>query len=91
MYRASSGPSEDLETFSRERQVFSTIPNLFPRSGTQGEQISDIQNRHTESPQTIQMSGFRNTNPLPFERFVGTFRRHVNEPLLLSVNEVIPE
>jgi hypothetical protein len=50
-------------------------------------QILDFQNRHTETPQVSQAVGFHSTNPLPFERFVGTFRRHVNEPLPLSVNE----
>jgi hypothetical protein len=38
-----------------------------------------------------QMSGFHDSNPLPYERFVGTFRRHVHEPLPLSVNEYMLE
>lgn len=53
----------------------------------QGMQILDFQNRHTEKPQVSQMAGWHSTNPLPYERFVGTFHRHVNEPLPLSVNE----
>lgn len=90
MYRTTAGPGHDLETFSYEHN-FRTLPNLFPLSGVQGEQVLDFQNRHTEAPQVSQMSGFHSTNPLPYERFVGPFRRHVNEPLPLSVNEVMFE
>lgn len=87
----STGPNEDLEVLSYERGQFSGLPPNFPNTGVQGEQILDFQNRHTESPQVSQMSGFHSTNPLPFERFVGPFRRHVNEPLPLSVNETMYE
>lgn len=90
MYRRTAGPGHDLEIFAYQRHGFSGLPNLFPSSGVQGEQIGDFQNRHTESPQTLQMGNLRNTN-LSFERFVGTFHRHVNEPLPLSVNEFVPE
>lgn len=86
-----TGPNEDLETFSYTRKAYLDLPNLFPNSGQQGMQLLDFQNRHTEAPQTSQMSGFHSTNPLPYERFVGTFRRHVNEPLPLSVNELMFE
>lgn len=88
MYRVTRGPGHDLEVFSYERGGFSTLPNLFPRSGSQAEQILDFQNRHTESPQVSQMSGFPVSNPLPYERFVGKFHRHIHEPLPLSVNEL---
>lgn len=89
MYRRTAGPGHDLEVFSYEREAFSTLPNLFPNSGLQAEQILDFQNRHAEAPQASQMAGFHDTNPLPYERFVGQFHRHVNEPLPLSVNEVL--
>lgn len=91
MYRVLTGPNHDLEMFSYERGAFVTLPNLFPMAGMQAEQIGDFQNRHTETPQVSQMSGFPTTNPLPYERFVGTFRRHINEPLPLSVNEIMFE
>lgn len=89
MYRRTPGPSDDLEVFAYERRDFDSLPNSFPRSGMQGEQILDFQNRHVESAQTWQMVGFHDTNDLCFERFVGQFHRHVNEPLPLSVNEVM--
>ena len=91
MYRSTAGPGHDLEVFSYERGAFVSLPNLFPNSGVQGEQCLDFQNRHTEDSQVFQMSGFHDTNPLPYERFVGPFRRHINEPLPLSVNEVMYE
>lgn len=91
MYRRTPGPGHDLEVFSYERKAFVSLPNLFPMSGKQGVQLLDFQNRHTEAPQVSQMSGFHSTNPLPFERFVGPFRRHVHEPLPLSVNETMYE
>lgn len=87
MFRA-RGPNHDLEVFSYERRSFVTLPNVFPNSGQQGMQILDFQNRHTEKPQTSQMVGFPTTNPLPYERFVGPWTRHVNEPGFLSVNEL---
>lgn len=86
-----TGPNDDLEVFSYERKAYTTLPNQFPLSGQQGIQLLDFQNRHTEDTQTTQMSGFPTTNRLPYERFVGTFRRHVNEPLPLSVNELMLE
>lgn len=89
MYRRTAGPSHDLEMFAYERQSYVTLtPPIVSR---QAEQLLDFQNRHTEDPQVSQMTGYHTTNPLPFERFVGTFRRHVNEPLPLSVNEVMHE
>lgn len=91
MFRHSTGPNSDLEIFSYERGAFVTLPNVFPLSGMQGIQLLDFQNRHAEGAQTAQMSGFPDTNPLPFERFVGPFHRHVNEPLPLSVNEAMFE
>lgn len=91
MYRVTRGPGHDLEVFSYERGAFVTLPNNFPNSGRQGMQLLDFQNRHTENPQTSQMAGFKDTNPLPYERFMGTFHRHVNEPLPLSVNEQVYE
>lgn len=91
MYRRTAGPGHDLEVFSYERKAFVTLPNLFPMSKQQGMQLLDFQNRHTEAPQVAQMTGFQTTNPLPFERFVGPFHRHVNEPLPLSVNETMYE
>ena len=91
MYRRTAGPGHDLEVFSYQRKQFDSLPNHFPNSGIQGMQILDYQNRHTESAQVSQAVGFHATNPLPFERFVGTFRRHVNEPLPLSVNEQLLE
>lgn len=90
-YRSTPGPGHDIEVFSYENRAYVTLPNLFPNSGTQAEQILDFQNRHSEAPQVSQMSGFHDSNPLPYERFVGTFRRHVNEPLPLSVNEYMYE
>lgn len=91
MYRRTAGNPEDKELFAYEAGKFSTNPNAFPNSGMQGMQLLDFQNRHTESPQTTQMAGFHFTNPLPRERFMGTFHRHVNEPLPLSVNELVFE
>jgi hypothetical protein len=88
MYRRTAGPGHDLEVFSYERKAFDTLPNQFPNSGMQGMQILDFQNRHADTAQTSQMAGWHSTNPLPYERFVGTFHRHVNEPLPLSVNEL---
>jgi hypothetical protein len=82
-----TGPGDDIEFFSYENQAFVTLPNQFPLSGQQGIQLLDFQNRHTEAPQTSQMLGFHSTNPLPYERWHGTFVRHINEPLPLSVNE----
>lgn len=90
MYRSTAGPGHDLEVFSYQRQSFVTLPNPLPFR-QQAEQILDHQNRHTESPQVLQMTGFHISNPLPFERFVGPFRRHVHEPLPLSVNEIMFE
>lgn len=87
-YRKTAGPGHDLEVFSYEQKAFVSLPNMFPNSGMQGEQILDFQNRHTSQPQISQMAGWHSTNPLPYERFVGTFHRHVNEPLPLSVNEL---
>jgi hypothetical protein len=83
-----AGPGYDLETAAYKNGCFSALQNLLPLSGMQGIQLFDSQNRHTESTQTSQMAGWHNTNSLPFERFVGTFTRHVNEPLPLSVNEL---
>jgi hypothetical protein len=37
------------------------------------------------------MAGYHSTNPLPYERFVGPYKRHVHEPLPLSVNEQVYE
>ena len=93
MYRRTAGPGHDLEVFSYERKAFVTLPqpNIPLPFKQQGEQILDFQNRHTEAPQVRMMSGFHTTNPLPFERFVGPFHRHVNEPLPLSVNETMYE
>lgn len=93
MYRTTTGPGHDLEVFSYERKAFVTLPrpNIALPFGQQGQQILDFKNRHTEAPQVSQMSGFHTTNPLPFERFVGPFLRHVNEPLPLSVNETMFE
>lgn len=91
MYRSTPGPGHDLESFSYDRGAFVTLPNQFPLSGQQGSQILDFQNRHTENAQTAQMSGFHTTNPLPYERFMGTFHRHVNAALPLSVNEAVYE
>lgn len=88
MYRRTAGPGHDLEVFSYEQKAFVTLPNQFPNSGVQGVQLLDFQNRHTETPQIAQAVGWHTTNPLPYERFVGTFQRHVNEPLPLSVNEL---
>jgi hypothetical protein len=90
-YHKTTGPGFDLERFAFERSCYNTLPNQFPKSGMQGEQILDVQNRHTESPQVSQMAGWHTTNPLPRERFIGTFHRHVNEPLPLSVNELMFE
>jgi hypothetical protein len=91
MYRSTAGPGHDLEVFSYERKAFVTLPNpaMATPFGQQGEQLLDFQNRHTASPQVAQMSGFHTTNPLPSERFVGPFRRHIHEPLPLSVNEIV--
>lgn len=89
MYRSTAGPGHDLETFSYERSAYVTLTP--PIVSKQAEQLLDFQNRHTEAPQVAQMSGFHTTNPLPYERFIGTFRRHVNEPSPLSVNEVMYE
>lgn len=86
-----AGPGYDLETNAYTRGAFSALPNQLPLAGIQGVQLFDFQNRHTESPQTSQMAGWHTTNPLPSERFVGTFHRHVNEPLPLSVNELMFE
>lgn len=88
MYRSTAGPGHDLEVFSYEQKAFVTLPNHFPNSGIQGMQLLDFQNRHTETAQVSQAVGFKSTNPLPYERFVGTFHRHVNEPTPLSVNEL---
>ena len=90
-YESAPGPGYDLESFSYERSAFVTLPNQFPLSGRQGLPVPDFQNRHTETPQVSQMSGFHSSNPLPYERFMGTFHRHVNEPLPLSVNEQVYE
>lgn len=81
-----AGPGYDLETNAYKRGFFAGLPTRLP---PQGVQLFDFQNRHTESPQTSQMVGWPTTNPLPAERFVGTFHRHVNEPLPLSVNELM--
>lgn len=91
MYRFTTGPNDDLELFSYDRGTFVTLPNYFPNSGIQGMQILDFQNRHTETPQVSQMAGYHTTNPLPYERFVGPYKRHVHEPLPLSVNEQVYE
>ena len=91
MYRSTAGPGHDLEVFAYERGAILTLPNLFPLSGQQGMQLLDFQNRHTESPQVTQMAGFHTANPLPYERFVGPYHRHVHEPLPLSVNEQVYE
>lgn len=91
LYRRTTGPGHDKEVFAYERGAFATLPNAFPNSGMQGMQLLDFQNRHTEAPQVSQMSGFHDTNPLPFERFVGPFTRHINEPQPLSVNQLMLE
>lgn len=93
MYRSTAGPGYDLENFSYERGAFVTLPqpNIPLPFKQQGQPIPDIQNRHVEAVQVTQMSGFPTSNPLPFERFVGPFRRHVHEPLPLSVNETMLE
>lgn len=89
MYRTTRGPGHDLEVFSYQRQAFVTLPlPAIPLPfRQQGQPIPDFQNRHTESVQVSQMTGFPTSNPLPLERFVGPFRRHIHEPLPLSVNE----
>jgi hypothetical protein len=86
-----AGPGYDLEAFAYKRGSYSDLPNQLPMSKIQGTQRLDFQNRHIESRQTAQMAGYHSTNPLPFERFVGTFQRHINEPLPLSVNELMFE
>lgn len=88
-YRSTPGPGHDLESFSYERSAYVTLPqpNIALPFKQQGIQILDFQNRHTTAPQIAQVTGFHSSNPLPFERFVGPFRRHVNEPQFLSVNE----
>jgi hypothetical protein len=91
MYRSTAGPAYDLEKFSFERQAYVALPNILPDSGVQGMQLLDFQNRHTEAAQVSQMSGYHSSNPLPYERFVGPYARHVNEPLPLSVNECMYE
>ena len=91
MFRSTAGPGHDLEVFSYEKSAFVTLPNNFPNSGLQGMQLLDFQNRHTEAPQTSQMADYHTTNPLPYERFVGPYKRHVHEPLPLSVNEQVYE
>ena len=93
MYRSTAGPGHDLEVFSYQRGAFVTLPDppVAIPFRQQAQQILDFQNRHVEAPQVSQMSGFHNSNPLPFERFVGPFHRHVHEPLPLSVNEWIAE
>jgi len=90
-YEQTTGPNHDLEAFSYQRGAFVTLPNLFPNSRMQGMQLLDFQNRHTEAPQVAQCIGYHDTNPLPNERFVGPYRRHVHEPLPLSVNEQVYE
>lgn len=91
MYRTTAGPSRDLEVFSYERREFDSLPNRFPNARIQGMQILDFQNKHATDAQASQMAGFHVDNPLPNERFVGPFRRHIHEPLPLSVNEVVYE
>lgn len=93
MYRSTAGPGHDLEIFSYQREAFVTLPNpaIDLPFRQQAQQILDHQNRHVEAPQVSQMTGFQTSNALPFERFVGPFRRHVHEPLPLSVNETIFE
>ena len=91
MFRTTAGPGHDLEVFHYEKGAFCTLPNLFPNSGMQGMQQLDFQNRHTEAPQTSQMAGYHTSNPLPYERFVGPYKRHIHEPLPLSVNEQMYE
>lgn len=90
-YRKTAGPGYDLERFQYEQKAYVTLPNLFPNSGIQGMQLLDFQNRHTEDVQIAQMVGWHRTNKLPNEHHMGTFHRHINEPLTLSVNEYIPE
>jgi len=86
-----TGPNEDLEIFAYQRGAFLGLPNLFPNSGMQGMQLLDFQNRHTEAPQVAQCVGYHVANPLPYERFVGPYPRHIHEPLPLSVNEQMYE
>lgn len=88
-YRSTPGPGHDLEAFALERGTYLTLPKpaIPVPFGQQGIQILDFQNRHTTAPQIAQVTGFHSTNPLPYERFVGPFHRHVNEPQFLSVNE----
>lgn len=93
MYRRTPGPGHDLEVFAYENREYYTLPKpkIPTPFGVQGEQILDFQNRHTEAAQVSQAIGFHSTNPLPYERFVGPFHRHVNEPQPLSVNETMYE
>jgi hypothetical protein len=89
-YRSTAGPAYDLEVFAYQRGAYKTLAPPIP-VGIQGMPIPDIQNRHTEAAQVMQCAGFHTTNPLPYERFHGPFRRHVHEPLPLSVNETVFE
>lgn len=51
--------------------------------------LPDFQNRHTISIDVNQATQNRQTNPLPYNRFVGTSEYQANQPSFLSVNEKI--
>ena len=90
-YLETTGPADDLETFSYLRNAFTVLPEppgAIPFH-TQGQPIPDIYQVHTGPAQVLQATTVQNVNPLPFTRFVGTSVRQVNQPQFLSVNEDI--
>lgn len=87
-YEQTSGPSWDLEMFSKQRGKYAKLPD--PGNlpyGLQAMPIPDFQQRHTSLQERTQLIGYHHTNPLIFGRFLGTSTEQTNQPEFLSVNE----
>lgn len=84
------GPDYDIESYKRINGFKSPIlvmPWIPFRE--QAFPLPDFQNRHTTFHDVNQATHNRQTNPLPYNRFIGTSEYQANQPAFLSVNEKI--
>lgn len=88
-YLTTSGPSWDLEIFSKERgKGYIKLPDpAGPPFKSQALPIPDFQQKHVQQTEVAEAVGTHETNPLIFGRFVGTHLVQTNQPGFLSVNE----
>lgn len=93
-YIRATGPGTDLEVGYLQHPMKSLPdPPGFPFD-RQGQPIPFDQ-PHVSTEQVVQMTQYTDTNPLPFQHFVGVgltgdpAPRQINQPQFLSVNEDI--